>query len=115
MLMTQKLLDAGFKAAYAADACVYHSHDFTFREQYRRNYVIGQTMKRYETRFQNIQETGEGIKLAKFVLSKLVKQGHLIDSIRFAVDCLARIAENRMGRAAETQNRDRLSNASMKE
>ena len=51
MLMTQRLLDSGFLVAYAADACVYHSHDFTWKQQYRRNYIVGQMLQRYRTRF----------------------------------------------------------------
>lgn len=101
MLITQKLLDAGYKAAYAGDAVVLHSHDFTLRQQYRRNYIIGRTMVHYEHRFENGQELGEGVKLAKTVLAQLLKNGNLIGSIRFAFDCAARLVGNRMGRMAE--------------
>jgi len=32
---------AGWKVAYAADACVYHSHPFTWRQEFRRYFDIG--------------------------------------------------------------------------
>ena len=107
MLITQKFLDAGYKAAYAADALVLHSHDFTLKQQYRRNYIIGQTMVRYRDRFRNAGELGEGISLAFFVLTELLKMGKLGECFRFSLDCAARLIGNRMGRAAEEKSRKR--------
>lgn len=105
MLITQKFLDAGYKAAYAGDAVVLHSHDFTLRQQYRRNYIIGRTMVRYEERFQNAQELGEGFSLAKNVLLQLLKSGEIFGFFRFGFDCAARLLGNRMGRADERKDR----------
>lgn len=58
MLMAEKLLHAGYKIASQRESAVYHSHRFTLRQEYRRNYIIGQTMKRYEERFEHVSETG---------------------------------------------------------
>jgi rhamnosyltransferase len=101
MLITQKFLKAGYKAAYAGDAVVYHSHNFTLRQQYRRNYIIGRTMVRYEDRFENGQELGEGVSLAKNVMVKLLKNGDIVGCFYFAFDCVARLVGNRKGRADE--------------
>ena len=57
MLMAEKLLHAGYKIAYSGKAVVYHSHNFTLEQEYCRNYIIGQTMKRYEDRFEHVSET----------------------------------------------------------
>lgn len=105
MLMTGKLLEAGFCAAYRKDACVFHSHDFTLKQQFERNYAVGRVLKRYEDRFLNIRETGEGKKLAKNVLTGLVEAGRFIDCLRFAADCFSRLLGNRLGRAAEAAAR----------
>ena len=101
MLITQKLLAAGYGAGYAADACVYHSHSFTWIQQYRRNYIVGRTLVRYAVRFQNAQEMGEGVALVKSVVGQLLRQGRLGACIAFAWDCSARLLGNRMGRRAE--------------
>ena len=101
MLMTQKLLDLGFFVAYAGDACVYHSHDFTWKQQYRRNFIVGQTLQRFKVRFRDVQEYREGKELAVSVLKGLIKEGCLMDCLRFAADCSARLLGNRMGRIAE--------------
>ena len=101
MLMTQRLLDSGFLVAYAADACVYHSHDFTWKQQYHRNYIVGQTLQRHQTRFQGVQEYVEGKKLAMSVFKTLIKEGRILECIGFEADCSARLLGNRMGKNAE--------------
>lgn len=41
MITAGKLLLKGWKIAYTADACVYHSHDYTLREEFKRYFDIG--------------------------------------------------------------------------
>ena len=101
MLMVRKLLDAGHRIAYAGDARVLHSHNFTLRQQFRRNYIVGRTMERYRARFSGVQELGTGTKLAADVLAKLLRRGQVIDAARFALDCAARLLGNRLGKWRE--------------
>lgn len=101
MLMAEKLLRLGHKLAYTARASVYHSHDFTFRQEYRRNYIIGRTMKRYEARFHYINEMGAGAKLVKEVMIALARKGQFVQCMRFAMNCAARLMGNRIGRWME--------------
>ena len=109
MLMAQKLLAAGYRIAYAGDARVQHAHNLTLRQQFRRNYIVGRTMKRYEDRFCHVQEMGTGMTLAKDVLCRLVRRGQLVEACRFALDCAARLAGNRLGRHDEARKGDSLS------
>lgn len=41
MYMAAKMLKAGWKVAYAADACVVHSHDYTALQEFRRYFDMG--------------------------------------------------------------------------
>lgn len=41
MYVAAKLLKADYKIAYAADACVYHSHDYSFMQEFRRYFDMG--------------------------------------------------------------------------
>jgi len=41
VIVAGKLLLAGWKMAYAGDACVYHSHDYSIREEFERYFDIG--------------------------------------------------------------------------
>lgn len=41
MYVATKLLKSGYKIAYAADACVYHSHDYSLWQEMRRYFDMG--------------------------------------------------------------------------
>jgi rhamnosyltransferase len=41
MVTAARLLKAGYKVAYAAEACVYHSHEYTKVQEFRRYFDIG--------------------------------------------------------------------------
>ena len=103
MLITQKFLEAGYTAAYSAQAAVYHSHRLTWRQEYRRNYLIGRTLRRYEERFCHAREMGEGLALFRHVTGELMREGQIAEGMAFAANCAARLLGNRMGRLRETE------------
>lgn len=41
----------GYAVEYCAKARVYHSHNYSFREQFRRNFDMGVSQKDYEEVF----------------------------------------------------------------
>ena len=98
MLMAAKLLDKNYCLAYCADASVYHSHDYSFYEQYHRNYVIGRTLERYKDRLNGISEMSKGGSLFKNVSGDLLKEHKYPDELNFIFDCIARFTGNRIGR-----------------
>lgn len=98
MLMAARLLKAGYKVAYAADAEVVHSHNLTPSEQFRRNRAVGEFLAMYDAELAVPDEVGEGSRLAKSVLSTLLREGMPGEAAAFVVDCAARFAGNRMGR-----------------
>ena len=101
LLMAQRLLHAGYKLAYSGEAAVFHSHDFTFAQQFRRNVLVGRVLKRYERRLEGVRELGEGVRLARAIAAQLLREGHFIECARFALDCAARLTGNRVGRWIE--------------
>ena len=103
MLMAQKLLENGYALCYCGDAAVYHSHNLTLSQQYRRNYIVGRTMKRYEERFAYIEEMSVGGKLAKAVMLQLLREKRPLEMFAFLMDGAARLLGNRLGRMAEAK------------
>jgi rhamnosyltransferase len=64
-----KLLLSGWKIAYAADACVYHSHSYTARQEFQRYFDIGVFHAREAWLLEKFGKTGgEG---KRFVISEL--------------------------------------------
>ena len=64
-----RLLLAGFKVAYVADACVYHSHAYTKVQEFKRYFDIGVLHSRERWLLEEFgRADGEG---KRFVLSEL--------------------------------------------
>lgn len=101
MLMAADLLAKGYCLAYCADAKVWHSHNFTLMQEYRRNRLIGRFLQRYSDRLLGVSETGEGLRLVKYVLLNLARKGQLLQCVRFCMNCAARLAGNKSGRSME--------------
>ncbi|MCI1983281.1 MAG: glycosyltransferase [Bifidobacteriaceae bacterium] len=99
MLMAAIFINRGFKVAYTANATVSHSHNLSLKEQYRRNKAIGYCLEKNQKILGNVQEIGEGGRLVKAVMKKLVAERHFIEAFAFAADCGARLLGNRSGRA----------------
>lgn len=98
MLMAAKAINAGYKVAYAANAEVYHSHNLTLKEQYRRNYAIGVFLETNMDVVKCESEVGEGSKLVKSVSKSLISEGNIPELFAFGFDCAARLLGNRAGR-----------------
>lgn len=112
MLMAARLLKAGYKVAYAADAEVIHSHNLTPSEQFRRNRAVGEFLAEYEDELAVSDEMGEGSRLLKSVLGTLCDEGMLGEAAAFITDCTARFLGNRVGRnsASKSANDRKLTN-----
>lgn len=98
MLAAARLLRANYSVVYAADACVLHSHNLTLREQYRRNYAVGQFLAKHIKELNVPSEVGEGMRLTKTVLRKLLDERNMREAACFCLDCTARLFGNRLGK-----------------
>lgn len=105
MLMAAKAVNAGYSVAYAADACVHHSHNLTPAEQYRRNYAIGRFLESNRQIVSCASEVGEGGRLVKSVSRQLLHEGNIREFVAFGFDCCARLLGNRVGRRAARKER----------
>ncbi len=70
----------GYKIAYAAKAQVIHSHQYTNKEQFRRNFDLGVSQAEHPEVFDSVPSESEGIKLVKQTAAYLrqEKQSRLI-------------------------------------
>ena len=100
MLMAARFIHAGYKVAYAAEATVFHSHNLSFSEQYRRNKEVGFFLEKHSEELGCPDEVGEGDALVRAVTSKLLSEGEFAEAFAFGLDCAARLFGNRFGRIA---------------
>jgi O-antigen biosynthesis alpha-1,3-rhamnosyltransferase len=71
-----KLLLAGYRLAYAADAIVYHSHNYTLFQEFKRYFDIG-VFHKMESWIREAfgKAEGEGMKYLKSEMAYLIKMG----------------------------------------
>ena len=75
MLYAAKAVEAGFGIAYAAQAKVYHSHNYTYRQQFRRNFDLGVSQADHPEVFAAYPSESEGIRLVKSMTAHLREKG----------------------------------------
>ena len=74
MYIAVKILQAGYKIAYAADARVYHSHDYTIRQEFERYFDMGVFHAREPWIRRDFGEAeGEGVRFVTSELKYLLK------------------------------------------
>lgn len=80
MIYARRMIDAGYKIAYVADACVEHSHNYSGLQQFKRNFDLGVSHAAYPEIFADLSTESEGIRLVKKTCAYLVKKRkpHLI-------------------------------------
>lgn len=100
MFYAAKAIQNGYKIAYTADAQIFHSHNLTLIEQYRRNYLIGYEIEKHIKLLGGVKKEKEGIKLVKYVSKELLKHGNILSLLHFFCDCCARLLGSRLGRMA---------------
>lgn len=76
MIYCGGLIKAGFYVAYAADAKVYHSHNYTPLEQLKRNFDLGVSQADHPEIFEGISSESEGMRLIKETTNHFMKQGN---------------------------------------
>ena len=105
MFFAAKVINAGYRIAYASNALVYHSHNFSLKEQYKRNYIQGYEIERHREVLHNVSLNSEGMKLVKYVSKELLRRGEIISFIHFGFDCVVRLIGNRAGKKAYLQRK----------
>lgn len=89
MIMAAKMVRAGYQIAYAAEARVVHSHNYTGRQQFQRNFDMAVSQADHPEVFEGISSEAEGIRLvlhtARYLLKK--KKPHLIVELIYKSGC----------------------------
>ncbi len=98
MVFAGKALRSGAAIAYAADARVIHSHNYSARQQFRRNFDNGVSEALHPETFAGLPVAGEGKKLILSTLGYLARTGHLLWIPKLFVQSAAKMAGFYLGR-----------------
>ncbi len=83
MIFAANAMDHGYAVAYAADAKVIHSHNYSAMEQFRRNFDLAVSQADHPEVFLRVRSEGEGIRLVKQTAGYLLKKrkGYLLPKL----------------------------------
>ena len=85
-----KVINDGYSIVYSSNSIVIHSHNYSYSEQFSRNFDIGVSQSEKDEIFSKIPSKKEGKKLVFYVVKKLVKGLHFIMCIDFIIECFYR-------------------------
>lgn len=85
-----KAIRNGYKIVYMSNAKIIHSHDYTYIEQYKRNFDIGVSHIDKSDIFNKLPAESEGKKLVFYVLCKLLKEFRILEVVGFIIECIFR-------------------------
>jgi rhamnosyltransferase len=89
MLMAAAMIQADYRIAYVAEAKVIHSHNYSYLQQFARNFDLGVSHRQYAEVFKQFSSEAEGIKLVKKTLNYLIEKKlyHLIPDLIITSGC----------------------------
>lgn len=98
MIFARKALDAGMAVYYAAEAKVYHSHNYTNRQQLQRNFDLAVSQVQNPEFFAGIRSESEGIRMVKAAAAYLLKNGKWYLLPKLVTNSAAKYAGYLLGR-----------------
>lgn len=89
MILAGNMVLSGYKIAYAAEAKVIHSHNYTGMQQFHRNFDMAVSQAEHPEVFNCVKSEKEGIKLVKMTAEHLlrIKKGYLILKLIYQSGC----------------------------
>ena len=95
------LLKAGYRIFYAADAKVYHSHNFTLKESWQRYREMGRFQRQNQDLLKDFGTSeGEGKKMLQIMLKQGYIEGGLSQCLKVIVSSVAKYVAFASGRYA---------------
>lgn len=89
MIYAAAAIHQGYGIAYCADAVVFHSHNYSGKEQFHRNFDVGVSQAEHPEVFQHISSEGEGIKMVRETITHLksIRKSNLILKLIYVSGC----------------------------
>lgn len=98
MVFANKLLKNGYKIAYAKDAKVIHTHEYTGMQQYRRNFDLAVSQVLNPQAFSGISSESEGLKYVKAAFLYFLKAKKPLEIVPFGIKCVYKYMGYRKGK-----------------
>ncbi len=99
MIYAAGVIKAGYEIGYVAEAQVIHSHYYTGKQQFHRNFDLGVSQADHPEVFKGVPSEKEGGKLVSGTIQFLIKEKRPEQLIPFVYQCGCKYIGYRMGKA----------------
>ena len=99
MIYAASVIKAGYEIGYVAEAQVIHSHYYTGKQQFHRNFDLGVSQADHPEVFKEVPSEKEGGKLVSETIKFLIKEKKLSLLFPFIYQCGCKYIGYRMGKA----------------
>ncbi len=101
MIFAHRIIKAGYFIAYVAEAKVFHSHNMTLRQYFKRSFDMAVSQKQHPEVFASESSEKEGLRLVRVVCGRLIKEGQAWKIFPFGMQCMAKYAGFFLGKHYE--------------
>lgn len=98
MLMAANFLGHGYRTAYCASSCVWHTHNMSPAQWYRRSFDTAAFIEMFHRELQGVRAQNAGKQYVLFVIKQLISDGHILLLFRFGIICIMRMMGTYDGR-----------------
>ena len=99
MIFAGRAVQKGYAVAYASRAKVIHSHNYTGKQQLKRNFDLGVSQTEHPEIFKEFSSEKEGVRMVKKVISMLKQSGHGREIIPYIYQSGCKYIGYRLGRS----------------
>lgn len=97
MMIAARLILKGYKTAYVPEAKVYHSHNYSILDQFRRYYNIGSSIRQNRWLLNHTRPEGDGMKFIKEQLSFVLREKEYSTIPHILIETISKYAGYRIG------------------
>lgn len=98
MIYAGHMLQGGYKVAYAANAMVFHSHNYSPLQQFHRNFDLGVSQVQHPEVFARISSEGEGVRYVTHTGELLLRRRKWFSLWRLFSQSVAKYAGYQLGK-----------------
>jgi rhamnosyltransferase len=93
-----RLLRAGYKVKYTAEAQIYHSHDYNLRQQFKRNFDIGAFVTQAGSLLEGSRFSGEGMRFVLGQARYIMETGTYFDVVKVFAEAIVKLTAFSLGK-----------------
>ncbi len=97
MIFAANLLRKGYKIAYASDAKIMHSHNYSLLSLFRRYYNIGSSLKKHKWILEHAKSEGEGLRFIRQQVIFITEKGKYYHLPYILAEVIAKYSGYRLG------------------